>query len=107
MPKIIYIEHGGRTHEVEVETGRTLMEGARQNNVPGILANCGGGCACSTCHVYVRVDWVSKLPPMDDMEAEMVDFAFARDMERSRLACQLRITDEMDGLVVELPERQA
>ena len=106
MAKITYIEHNGTKHEVEVPTGLTVMEGARDNNIPGIEADCGGACACSTCHVYVDADWVDKLPARDDMEEDMLDFAFEPDPVRSRLTCQLKVSDELDGLVVQMPEKQ-
>ena len=106
MAKITYIEHNGTEHVVEVATGMTVMEGARDNNIPGIDADCGGACACSTCHVYVHPDWVEKLPAKDDMEEDMLDFAF--DVRpSSRLSCQIKVRDELDGLVVRVPERQA
>ncbi|MFN3209115.1 MAG: 2Fe-2S iron-sulfur cluster-binding protein [Roseovarius sp.] len=106
MAKITYIEHNGTKHEVEVASGLTVMEGARDNNIPGIEADCGGACACSTCHVYVDAAWVDKLPAKDDMEEDMLDFAFEPDPERSRLTCQLKVTDALDGLVVQMPEKQ-
>ncbi|MDO5758636.1 MAG: 2Fe-2S iron-sulfur cluster-binding protein [Rhodobacterales bacterium] len=106
MAKITYIEHNGTRHEVEVPNGLTVMEGARDNNIPGIDADCGGACACSTCHVYVDPAWVDKLTPKDDMEEDMLDFAFEPDPVRSRLTCQLKVTDELDGLVVQMPEKQ-
>lgn len=106
MAKITYIEHNGTKHEVDVPTGLTVMEGARDNNIPGIEADCGGACACSTCHVYVDPDWVGKLPPRDPMEEDMLDFAWEPDMARSRLTCQLKVTDDLDGLVVQMPEKQ-
>ncbi|MGB0634320.1 MAG: 2Fe-2S iron-sulfur cluster-binding protein [Paracoccaceae bacterium] len=106
MVKIIYIEFGGTQHVVDVEPGLTVMEGARNNNVPGIEADCGGACACSTCHVYVASEWVSKLPEKDPMEEDMLDFAYEPDPNRSRLTCQVKVTDELDGLVVNMPERQ-
>lgn len=106
MAKITYIEHNGTQHTVEVATGMTVMEGARDNGIPGIDADCGGACACSTCHVYVDADWVEKLPVRDPMEEDMLDFAWEPDPLRSRLTCQLRVTDELDGLVVNLPEKQ-
>ena len=106
MPKITYIEHTGKEHTIDVPTGLSVMEGARDNNVPGIEADCGGACACSTCHVYVDEAWVDKLPPKDDMEADMLDFAWEPDERRSRLTCQVKVTDDMDGLVVHLPEKQ-
>ncbi len=106
MAKIIYIEHGGKEHVVDVANGMTVMEGARDNNIPGIEADCGGACACSTCHVYVDAAWVEKLPAKDDMEVDMLDFAFEPDETRSRLTCQVKVTDALDGLVVQMPEKQ-
>ena len=106
MAKITYVEHNGTEHVVEVRTGMTVMEGARDNGVPGIDADCGGACACSTCHVYVAPDWVEKLPARDSMEEDMLDFAWQPDPVRSRLTCQIKVTDALDGLVVNLPEKQ-
>ncbi|MEM7524787.1 MAG: 2Fe-2S iron-sulfur cluster-binding protein [Pseudomonadota bacterium] len=105
MVKITYIEHGGTKHDVEVAEGLTVMEGARDNNIPGIDADCGGACACSTCHVYVDAAWAEKLPKKDAMEEDMLDFAFEPN-ERSRLTCQLKVTSDLDGLVVQMPEKQ-
>ncbi len=106
MAKITYIEHNGTEHVVDVANGLTVMEGARDNGIPGIEADCGGACACSTCHVYVAEDWVGKLPEKEAMEADMLDFAFEPDPVRSRLTCQLKVTDALDGLVVTMPEKQ-
>ena len=106
MARITYIEHNGVRHEVDVPTGLTVMEGARDNNIPGIEADCGGACACSTCHVYVDDAWVDKLPPREPMEEDMLDFAYEPDPVRSRLTCQLQVSDALDGLVVRMPEKQ-
>ncbi len=106
MAKITYIEHNGTRHVVDVPSGKTVMEGARDNGVPGIEADCGGACACSTCHVYVDEAWVGKVPQKDAMEEDMLDFAWQPDPVRSRLTCQIKVTDELDGLVVHLPEKQ-
>ena len=106
MPRIIYITFDGNKHEVEVPIGLTVMEGARDNNIPGIEADCGGACACSTCHVYVDEEWINKLPPLDDIERDMLDFAFEPNEKLSRLTCQLNVTEELDGLVVKMPEKQ-
>ncbi|MDF1620202.1 2Fe-2S iron-sulfur cluster-binding protein [Pseudothioclava nitratireducens] len=106
MAKITYIEHNGTKHEVEVKPGMTVMEGARDNGVPGIDADCGGACACSTCHVYVAKEWVEKLPAKDPMEEDMLDFAWNPDPETSRLTCQIKVTEALDGLVVNIPEKQ-
>ena len=106
MAKITYIEHGGKQHVVEVAKGMSVMEGARDNNIPGIEGDCGGACACSTCHVYVDAAWVDKLPAKDAMEEDMLDFAWEPDTVRSRLTCQVKVTDELDGLIVQMPEKQ-
>jgi len=105
MAKITFIEHSGKEHVVEVANGLTVMEAARDNNVPGIEADCGGACACSTCHVYVDAAWADKLPAKDPMEEDMLDFAW-EPSDLSRLTCQVKVTDELDGLVVKLPEKQ-
>jgi len=105
MAKITYIEHNGTKHEVEVANGLTVMEGARDNNIPGIEADCGGACACSTCHVYVDASWADKLPAKEAMEEDMLDFAWEPN-DTSRLTCQLKVTDALDGLVVQMPEKQ-
>jgi|TARA_B110000967_G_scaffold208542_1_gene261095 2Fe-2S ferredoxin len=106
MATITYIEHSGAEHVVEVANGLTVMEGARDNNIPGIEADCGGACACSTCHVYVDTAWMDKVPAMDGMEEDMLDFAFEPKPGQSRLTCQLRVSDDLDGLIVRMPERQ-
>ena len=106
MATITYIEFNGTKHVVEVPDGLTVMEGARDNDIPGIEADCGGSCACSTCHVYVDDAWVDKLPEIEAMEEDMLDFAWEPDPVKSRLTCQLRVSDELDGLVVQMPERQ-
>ena len=106
MVKITYIEHGGKEQTVDVAEGLTVMEGARDNNIPGIEADCGGACACSTCHVYIHPDWIEKLPARDDMETDMLDFAYEPDETRSRLTCQLKVTDVLEGLIVQMPEKQ-
>ena len=105
MAKITYIEHNGTEHVVEVANGMTVMEGARDNNIPGIDADCGGACACSTCHVYVDPAWFAKLPAIEPMEEDMLDFAYERK-ENSRLSCQLKVSSALDGLTVRMPERQ-
>ena len=106
MPKITYIEHNGKSHTLNVENGLTVMEGAIQNNIPGIDADCGGGCACATCHVYVDEKWFNKLPKPEEGEIDMIDMAF-EPKKNSRLSCQLIVTDEMDGLEVTTPEKQS
>ena len=106
MPKITYIEHNGKSHTVEVPKELSVMEGALQNNIPGIDADCGGACACATCHVYVDEKWFNKLQKKEDAEQDMLDMAF-EPKKFSRLACQITATDELDGLVVKMPSKQA
>ena len=105
MPKITYIEHGGKEHKIDVSNGLTVMEGAVQNDIPGIDADCGGSMACATCHVYVKEEWFNKLPKKEDGEEDMLDMAY-EPKKNSRLSCQLMISDQLDGLVVNLPEKQ-
>ena len=105
MPKITYIDATGKERVVEAKNGMTVMETAIKHNVPGIDADCGGACACATCHVYVEPEWLERLGPQSDMEQSMLDFA--EDVRpASRLACQIKITGELDGLVVRMPESQ-
>ena len=106
MPKITYIEHDGKTHTIEVASGLSVMEGAVQNNIPGIDDDCGGSMACATCHVYVKEEWFNKLPKKEDGEEDMLDMAF-EPKKNSRLSCQLIVSDLLDGLIVNLPEKQA
>ena len=106
MLTITYIEHNGTAHQVEAETGLTLMEGAVNNDVPGIEAQCGGGCSCATCHVYVDPAWESRLPERDAMEQAMLDMSASGLQENSRLSCQISLSEELDGLVVQMPEFQ-
>lgn len=103
--QITYIEHDGTAHTVPVQPGQSLMEAAVRNNVPGILAECGGACACATCHVYVDEAWRGKVGPANINEAPMLEFAIGAD-ETSRLACQIRVTPDLDGLVVRMPVNQ-
>ena len=105
MAKITYIEHDGREHVVEVKTGLSVMEGAVRNNVPGIDADCGGACACATCHVYVDEAFAAETGRPSVMEESMLDFA-DNVQPNSRLSCQIRVTDDLDGLIVRLPESQ-
>ena len=105
MAKITYIEFGGEEHTVDVRNGLSVMEGAIKNNVPGIDADCGGACACATCHVYVDEAWRDKTGSQSAMEESMLDFA--ENVEpNSRLSCQIKVTDALDGLIVRLPENQ-
>ena len=106
MAKIIYITRDATAHTIEVQNGLTVMEGAVQNDIPGIDADCGGGMACATCHVYVKEEWFDKLPKKEDGEEDMLDMAF-EPKQNSRLSCQLTVSDELDGLVVNIPSKQA
>ncbi len=105
MPKITYIEHNGTEHVIDVASGLTVMEGAVRNLVPGIDADCGGACACATCHVYVDPAWADKTGSREAMEDSMLDFAEGVQ-ETSRLSCQIKVTDALDGLVVRMPQDQ-
>jgi len=106
MAKITFVQPDGSRQEVEAEPGSTVMEAAIRNAVPGIEAECGGACSCATCHVYVDEDWVSTTGEAQPMEQDMLDFAY--DVRpTSRLSCQIRVTDELGGLVVTVPESQA
>ncbi len=105
MPKITYIINKDNTQTLEVANGLTVMEGAVQNDVPGIDADCGGGMACATCHVYVTEEWFDKLPKKEDGEEDMLDMAF-EPKKNSRLSCQIIVSDELDGLTVNIPSKQ-
>ena len=105
MAKITYVEHDGTEHTIEVKNGMSVMEGAIKNNVPGIDADCGGACACATCHVYVDAAWEGKTGEKSAMEESMLDFAENVE-ENSRLSCQIKVSDDLDGLVVRMPESQ-
>lgn len=105
MAKVTFKQPDGTEQTIEAAAGVTVMEAAKTNLVPGIEAECGGACACATCHVYVSADWTEKTGKPSDMEEDMLDFAF--DVrETSRLSCQIKVTDELDGLLVEVPEKQ-
>ena len=106
MPKITYIEHNGKSHTIEIPKELSVMEGALQNNIPGIDADCGGACACATCHVYVDEKWFGKLKKKDDAEQDMLDMAFEPN-KFSRLSCQITVSDDLDGMVVKMPSKQA
>jgi len=105
MAKVTYIEHSGILHTIEIANGLSVMEGAVQNDIPGIDADCGGGMACATCHVYVKEEWFEKLSKKEDGEEDMLDMAFEPN-KFSRLSCQLLVSDELDGLTVSLPSKQ-
>ena len=106
MPKIIFKEKNGSSKTIEVENGLSVMEGAIQNNIPGIDADCGGSMACATCHVYVEEKWLNKLPKAEDAEVDMIDMAF-EPKKNSRLSCQLIVSDELNGLTVTTPSKQS
>ena len=106
MPKITYIEHNGKKHTIDVANGLSIMEGAVQNNIPGIDADCGGAMACATCHVYVKEEWFNNLPQKEQGEEDMLDMAF-EPKKNSRLSCQIIVSKELDGIVVDLPKKQA
>lgn len=105
MPKIVFIEPGGDRREIDAPLGITLMEAARQNGVQGVVAQCGGACACATCHVYIDREWLAKLEPREDMETGMLENAW-QPRDNSRLSCQIHITADMDGMRVTVPEQQ-
>ena len=106
MPKITYKDKLGNSKTLEVEKGLSVMEGAIQNDIPGIDADCGGSMACATCHVYVEEKWLDKLPKAEDGEIDMIDMAF-EPKKNSRLSCQIIVSDELDGLEVTTPEKQS
>jgi 2Fe-2S ferredoxin len=105
MPTVTFIEHSGEVRTVEAEIGQTLMETAVKNDVRGVVAECGGACSCATCHVYIDPAWREATGKPSEMEEDMLDFAFDVRPE-SRLSCQIRITEKLDGLVVRIPEHQ-
>ena len=105
MTKITYIENNGKEHTVDVQNGLTVMEGAIQNDIPGIDADCGGSMACATCHVYVKDDWYNKLDEKSEGEDDMIDQAYD-PKKNSRLSCQITVSDKIEGLIVHLPEKQ-
>ena len=105
MSKITYIDNQGNSKTINVEKGLSVMEGAIQNDIPGIDADCGGSMACATCHVYVEEKWFDKLPNAEEAEGDMIDMAF-EPKKNSRLSCQIIVTDELDGLIVKTPEKQ-
>ena len=105
MPKITYTDFSGNKKTIEVDNGLSVMEGAIQNDIPGIDADCGGSMACATCHVYVEDKWTNKLPEAEEAEVDMLDMAF-EPKKNSRLSCQIIVSDELDGLEVTTPEKQ-
>lgn len=105
MPKITYIDTSGKHHVVDASKAATVMQAAKEHDVPGILADCGGACACATCHVVVDPEWVNRLPPAAEVELQMLEFALNRE-ENSRLSCQLRVNEGLDGLIVRVASDQ-
>ena len=106
MPKITYKNNQGKFKTIKVENGLTVMEGAIQNDIPGIDADCGGSLACATCHVYVEEKWLDKIPKAEEAEVDMIDMAY-EPKKNSRLSCQLTVSDELDGLIVTTPAKQS
>ena len=105
MAKITYIENNRNSQTIEIANGLSVMEGAVQNDIPGIDADCGGGMACATCHIYVNEEWFDKIPKKEDGEEDMLDMAF-EPKKNSRLSCQIIVSDELDGLIVSTPSKQ-
>ncbi|MGB2287289.1 MAG: (2Fe-2S)-binding protein [Porticoccaceae bacterium] len=105
MPTVTYIQANGESHEVELEVGTSLMQGAVDNMIDGILAECGGCCSCATCHCYIEESWQDKVDPASDMETDLLD-CVTDPKDTSRLSCQIKVTDALDGLIVHLPESQ-
>ena len=106
MSKITYIDNQGNSKTIDVENGLTVMEGAIQNDIPGIDADCGGSMACATCHVYVEEKWLDKIPKAEEAEVDMIDMAY-EPKKNSRLSCQLIVSDELEGLTVTTPAQQS
>lgn len=105
MPRIRFVEHNGTEHEVEIPAGMSIMQAAVSHMVPGIEGDCGGLCACATCHVYIPEEWREKCGPPEELEQAILDFAF--DVaDNSRLSCQIKMSDELDGITINMPERQ-
>ena len=106
MVKIIYKDYQGSSKKIEVENGLSVMEGAVQNDIPGIDADCGGSMACATCHIYIEEKWLDKLPKAEEAEVDMIDMSY-EPKKNSRLSCQLIVSDELEGLTVTTPEKQS
>ena len=106
MAKIIYNDFEGNSKTVEIENGLSVMEGAIQNEISGIDADCGGAMACATCHVYVKEEWFNKIPKAEEAEVDMIDMAY-EPKQNSRLSCKIIVSDELDGLEVTTPEKQS
>lgn len=105
MPLVTYISHDGASYEVEAQPGTSVMQAAVDNMIEGIVGECGGSCSCATCHVYVDAAWVGRLKPASEMEKDMLECVL-EPRENSRLSCQIKLGEELDGLVVHLPESQ-
>jgi ferredoxin, 2Fe-2S len=105
MPKIVFIEHQGTQHEVEADAGRSVMQAAVDNGVPGIVADCSGSCSCGTCHGFVDPAWLAKLPPAGAAESAMLE-GLLELQSNSRLTCQITVTLDIDGMIVRLPKSQ-
>jgi|ERR1700675_4753703 2Fe-2S ferredoxin len=106
MPKVTYVTSKGDAREVDVAVGTTVMAAALKNGIDGIVAECGGVCMCSTCHVFVDENFFSRLPPAQDTEEAVLEIAAEERQPTSRLSCQIKVTDDLDGLIIRLPERQ-
>ena len=106
MPKITYKDYQGNSKTIEVENSLTVMEGAIQNDIPGIDADCGGSMACATCHVYVEEKWLDKIPKAEEAEVDMIDMAY-EPKKNSRLSCQVIVSDDLEGLIVTTPAQQS
>ena len=106
MPRVIYVSAKGDTREVDVSVGMTVMAAALKNGIDGIVAECGGVCMCSTCHVFVDDKFFDRLPPAQDTEEAVLEISAEERQPTSRLSCQIKVTDELDGLIVRLPVRQ-
>lgn len=105
MPLVKYISHDGATNEIEVPVGNTIMQGAVDNMLDGIIAECGGSCSCATCHCYIDEAWLDKVPPASEMEKDMLECVL-QPQDNSRLSCQINVTDKLNGVEVKLPESQ-
>lgn len=105
MPRVTFIQPDGTSQTIEIPVGHSVMEGAVKHDIMGIAAECGGACACATCHVHVDPEWANKLDPAQESETAMLDFATDPD-KTSRLACQIKLKDTMDGLTVRIPNQQ-
>lgn len=105
MPVITFIDHQNNVHKVEAKSGNTIMQTALNNQIEGIVAECGGSCSCGTCHCYVDEQWLDKMPEVSSVESETLECAVGVK-SNSRLSCQITVTDDMDGLVIRLPETQ-